>query len=302
MVEGQGVRVLAALALLLNAFTWGVSWWPFRQLQDLGVHPLWSTALIYLAALVCLVLLRPAAWRGFTRHPGLWVLLLASGLTNIGFNWAVTVGDVVRVVLLFYLMPAWVVLLAWPLLGERPHAASLARLALGLVGVVVVLKTPESPWPWPHTLADGLAVMGGFSFALTNVMLRRLHAAPTASSMLAMFGGAATMAALVALVGMQHALIPALPPVALPWLAWAGGLSVFFLIGNVGLQYGAARLSASATSIIMLSEVVFASTSAVLLGAGELSARTVLGGSLIFLASLLSTLSFGQRPTGPHGA
>jgi hypothetical protein len=30
---------------------------------------------------------------------------LHPGLTNVGFNWAVTVGDVVRVVLLFYLMP-----------------------------------------------------------------------------------------------------------------------------------------------------------------------------------------------------
>ena len=36
-----------ALALTLNAFTWGVSWWPFRQLQDLGLHALWATALIY---------------------------------------------------------------------------------------------------------------------------------------------------------------------------------------------------------------------------------------------------------------
>jgi drug/metabolite transporter (DMT)-like permease len=55
-------------------------------------------------------------------------------------------------------------------------------------------------------------------------------------------------------------------------------------------------LSASTTSIIMLSEVVFASTSAVLLGAGELHLRTVLGGSLILLASLLAAVSFGQRP------
>lgn len=298
MVEGQGVRALAALALLLNAFTWGVSWWPFRQLQDLGVHPLWSTALIYLFALVCLALLRPGAWRGFVRHPGLWVLLLASGLTNIGFNWAVTVGDVVRVVLLFYLMPAWAVLLAWPLLGERPGAASLARLALALIGVLVVLKTPESPWPWPQTLADGLAVMGGFSFALTNVMLRRLHTAPTASSMLAMFAGGAAMAALAALVGLQQGLVTALPPLAPPWLAWLGALSVFFLAGNLGLQFGAARLSASATSIIMLSEVVFASISAVLLGAGELSPRVVGGGALILLAALLSTVSLEPAPSG----
>lgn len=278
-----------------NAFTWGVSWWPFRQLQDHGVHPLWSTALVYAMAALALLALRPAAWRGFGQHPGLWILLLAAGLTNIGFNWAVTIGDVVRVVLLFYLMPAWSVLLAWPLLGEKPSAGSLGRLALALLGVVIVLKSPESAWPWPHTLADGLAVMGGFSFALTNVMLRRLHTAPTSASMLAMFSGGTVMGGLAAVGGLHGGLVNALPALDASWLVWVGGLSLFFLMGNLGLQYGAARLNASTTSTIMLSEVVFASSSALLLGAGELSPRIVLGGSLVLLAALLSTVSVSQN-------
>jgi hypothetical protein len=42
--------VLPALALILNAFVWGVSWWPFRVLQAHGLHPLWATALIYLVS------------------------------------------------------------------------------------------------------------------------------------------------------------------------------------------------------------------------------------------------------------
>ena len=105
-------QALAAAALTLNAFVWGVSWWPFRELQNHGLHPLWATALIYAFALVCLFAAQPRAWRGLLEYPALWWLVLASGLTNVGFNWAVTVGDVVRVVLLFYLMPAWVVLLA----------------------------------------------------------------------------------------------------------------------------------------------------------------------------------------------
>ena len=33
------------------------------------------------------------------------LLLVAAGITNATFNWAIVVGDVVRVVLLFYLMP-----------------------------------------------------------------------------------------------------------------------------------------------------------------------------------------------------
>lgn len=287
-------QMLAAAALTLNAFCYGVSWWPFRALQEQGLHPLWATALIYGFAVLCLSWMRPQSWRGLMRHPMLWWLVLASGLTNVGFNWAVTVGDVVRVVLLFYLMPAWVVLLAWPLLGERPTAASLSRLALALCGVVIVLKTPQSPWPVPESAADWLAIMGGFNFALTNIWLRKLKHTPGASRMLAMFGGGAVMAGATAVLGMGMGVVTALPAPSLAWGALVMLISLAFLAGNLALQYGAAHLSASATSLIMLSEVIFASVSSVLLGTGALSARTLIGGALILMASLLTLVP--ERP------
>ena len=36
----------AAAALVFNALVWGLSWWPLRQLQGYGLHPLWTTALV----------------------------------------------------------------------------------------------------------------------------------------------------------------------------------------------------------------------------------------------------------------
>ena len=279
---------LPVLALLLNALVWGVSWWPFRQLEGLGLHPLWATALIYGFSLMCLLAWRPGAWRGLAAHPALWALMLASGLTNVGFNWAVTVGDVVRVVLLFYLMPAWSILLAWWLLDEKPTRGALLRLALALLGVMLVLKTPDSPWPLPETAADGLALMGGFCFALTNALLRKLQHTPDAARAVAMFAGGTFTATLVALAGVAHGVVPALPPMSVTWWPLALLLSAAFLAGNLALQYGAARLAAHMTALIMLSEVVFASLSAVLLGAAALSGRTVAGGCLIGLAALLA--------------
>jgi drug/metabolite transporter (DMT)-like permease len=284
-------RALAAAALTLNALAWGVSWWPFRALQSQGLHPLWATAFIYLFALLCLGLAAPRAWHGFFQHPSLWWLVLASGLTNVGFNWAVTVGDVVRSVLLFYLMPAWVVLLAWPLLGEKPSLGSLLRLLLALGGVVIVLKTPASPWPVPESLADWLALMGGLSFALTNILLRKLNHTPSAARMLAMFGGGAVMSSAAAVLGMGVGVVTSVPPPQAAWIVLALLISLCFLAGNLALQYGAAHLRANTTSLIMLSEVVFASVSSVWLGAGELTTRTLLGGGLILLASLLSMVT-----------
>jgi drug/metabolite transporter (DMT)-like permease len=289
----------AALALVLNAFIWGCSWWPFRQLQGHGLHPLWATALVYLIVVTGLTLVKPRAWRGFFTHPELWFLAAASGLTNVGFNWAVTVGDVVRVVLLFYLMPAWAVLVAWVMLGEKPTAASLLRLLLAMAGVLIVLKSPDSPWPLPQGWPDWLAIMGGFSFAVTNAVLRKYRHTPSESRMLAMFGGSGLMAACAALAGMSQMLVPA-PALAAAGIPMMLALSLAFMASNAGLQYGAARLPGSTTSIVMLTEILFASLSAALLGAADITPRILLGGSLIVLAAVLAATA--PAAPGPEGA
>jgi len=287
----------AAAALVLNAFIWGCSWWPFRQLQGHGLHPLWATALVYLIVVIGLTLVRPGAWRGFFAHPELWFLAAASGLTNVGFNWAVTVGDVVRVVLLFYLMPAWAVLVAWVMLGEKPTAASLLRLLLAMAGVLIVLKSSDSPWPLPQGWADWLAIMGGFSFAVTNAVLRKYRHTPSESRMLAMFGGSGLMAAGAALAGMSQMLVPA-PALAAAGIPMVLALSMAFMASNAGLQYGAARLPGSTTSIVMLTEILFASLSAALLGAADITPRILLGGGLIVLAAVLAATAPAPGPEG----
>ena len=287
---GTGRPSLAVMALVLNALVWGISWWPLRELQAHGLHPLWSTVLIYLLAAIGVLVWKPQAWRGVLQHRGLLLLLVASGLTNVGFNWAVTVGDVVRVVLLFYLMPAWSVLMAWVLLNEKPSTGSLLRLALALAGVVIVLKSPGSPWPVPASIADWLALMGGLCFALTNVLLRKHGQTPAESRMLAMFGGGAIMASAAAWAGMSAQIVPA-PAFALAGVPAALGLCLAFLLGNMALQYGAARLAASTTALVMLTEILFASVSSAWLDAAEFSTRTLAGGGLIVLAALLAALA-----------
>ncbi len=281
---------LPALALTLNAFTWGVSWWPFRQLQDLGLHPLWATALIYLLAVVAITAWRPSAWRDLWRTRTLWLLVLAAGTTNATFNWAVTIGDVVRVVLLFYLMPLWAVLLARWLLHEPLTLPAGVRVAMALSGAAVVLWPAEGGLPVPSNLAEWLAVLGGFSFALNNVMLRREAHQPEAARALAMFLGGAAVSAVLALALSASGGVPLPPPPAWGWVLGALLMGVAFLAGNIALQYGAARLPANVTAVVLISEVLFASVSAVLLGAGSVTWTLAVGGALIVGATLRSAL------------
>jgi drug/metabolite transporter (DMT)-like permease len=281
-----------ALALVLNAFIWGTSWWAFRQLHDAGLHPLWTTAAIYLMAVVAIAATRPAAVRDLLRTPVLWLILLASGTTNATFNWGVTVGDVVRVVLLFYLMPLWAVLLARLVLKEALTRAALLRVAMALVGALIVLWPQEGQALGALQLTDLLGLVGGFSFALNNVLLRREAARSESSRALAMFcGGTLVAGGLAALLSAGDTQSVAWPQAMAPgWWLFAAALGGLFLISNLALQYGAARLPANATAVIMLTEVLFASASALALGAGTVTPALALGGALIVGAALVAAL------------
>jgi drug/metabolite transporter (DMT)-like permease len=174
------------------------------------------------------------------------------------------------------------------MLGQKPTRQSLLRLVIAMAGVVTVLKSPETPWPVPQSLADWLAIAGGFSFALTNIVLRKLRHVDAPARIFSMFAGGAMLAASAAAVGMAANVVPSLPAPQLAWTAVGLALSLGFLASNVALQYGAARLDAHASALIMLSEIVFASASSVALGAATLTARTVIGGLLILFAAVWS--------------
>ncbi len=292
----------AALScLLFNALIWGLSWWPFRQLHALGLHSLWATAIALALSSLALGLGRPQAWSALRCRPRLVWLALAAGITNAAFNSAVLIGEVVRVVLLFYLMPVWSLLLARWLLRESITPAALARVALALGGAAIVLWRPQAGLPLPASLADWLGIIGGASFALVNVLVRRHRDDPESARALAMLVGGASVPAALGIMLASLGLIAPVPVPAWPWIAGSLGLAAALLAGNLALQYGAARLPASVTAIVMLSEVLFAATSAVILGGEALQARTIVGGLLIVGATLLAALQAGA-PAPPTPA
>lgn len=296
---------LPVAALAFNALVWGLSWWPLRQMQAQGLHPLWATVLVFTLCTAVITCWRPHAVKEVAVTPALWVLMVAAGTTNAAFNWAVAIGDVVRVVLLFYLMPLWSVLLARVLLHEKLTPRAAAQVALALAGAVIVLWPGEeaaaaSPWrrlPLPRDLAEWLGLLGGLTFALNNVMLRREGGRSSAGRGWAMFAGGVLVAGGLAVVLTLHGSVPALPAPQSGWLSLAFGLALVFLCSNMALQFGAARLPAHVTSVVMLSEVAFASASAAALGGGQLTPAAWTGGGLILLAALLATL-----PAAPHCA
>ena len=98
------------------------------------------------------------------------------------------------------------------------------------------------------------------------------------------------MAVAAALLGMGAGIVPA-PAFAMAGVPVAIGLCLAFMASNLALQYGAARLAASTTALVMLTELLFASASSAWLGAAEFNTRTLIGGGLIVLAAMLAALA-----------
>ena len=130
-------KVLSVSGLLSGAMVWGLMWYPYRIRQGAGVSGELATLLTYVIALMLGLLATGPVWREL-RIAGWWgiAIMLVSGWTNYGYVLAILDGEVMRVLLLFYLAPLWTVIFARWMLGEKLNHYGYAIIALSLGGGV----------------------------------------------------------------------------------------------------------------------------------------------------------------------
>lgn len=273
------------LLLLWAATFWGVVWYPLRLLEVAGLSGLWTTWVIFAVASL------PGLWLVWPhRHilrdqPGLLFLIaLANGWLNTAFVLAVLDGNVVRVLLLFYLSPLWSTLLAWWWLGERPSRLGLATLVMAMAGALLMLWNPQLGFPWPQDQADWLAISAGIGFSFSNVAVRRLKHMPT------IVKAAVTWWGVVVVAGIWLLLIQA-PMPAISGGAWIGavilgGIGIFS--ASLALIYGVEKMPVHRSAVILLFELVAGAVSSQLLTNEIVTTIEWFGGALIVLAAYLS--------------
>lgn len=274
----------SVLVLLAASVMWGLTWIPLKYFAGFGLQGVDVTLVGYgavgLLALPWLAWRRPA-WSGAWRP----MLLLAAfgGAANLAFACAVVSGDVVRVMVLFYLLPAWGVLGGWLLLGERVDALRKVTVAAALSGAFLILGGVRILAERP-SLSDLLAVGSGLALAVNNVLFRKLSEVPVPDKVAAMFAGCLLLALPLTLLGVQPL------PVGVPTLIWlqlAGfGLAWLFL-ATVGTQWGVAHMEAGKSSVLIIMELLTAVASAALLNGVRLRPIEMLGGSLIVVAAFI---------------
>lgn len=278
--------LLAPLSLLLAATIWGLVWYPYRLLEISGVSGSVSSLLTYFVALPLLLIL---VARARIAAPGERALLLAlalsAGWTNLAYVLAVINGEVMRVLLLFYLAPLWTVLFARLLLAEAAGRTAYPVIGLSLAGAYVMLSG-EGGLPLPTNVAEWLGLSSGLGFALSNVLTRKIRSAPIAVRSLWVFSGVVAWSFLYAVYeGSAPRIVLTLG--MLEWLMVIG-IALTLLLATFAVQYGLAHTSANQAIVILLSELVVAALASRYLAGEIMNLREWIGGAMIVAATVFS--------------
>ncbi|MBZ0144222.1 MAG: DMT family transporter [Rhodocyclaceae bacterium] len=277
--------------MLAGATVWGLIWHPYRVLEEMAVPPILAATLTYLVALLLGFPLLRRRLAG--ARPGGMLLLIAlvAGGCNLGYVLATVHGEVMRVLLLFYLAPLWTVLLARLLLQEKVSLPGTAVIALSLAGAVVMLWQPSLGLPLPANGAEWIGLAAGFLFALANVLIRKAHDLSIELKSMAVFAGVA----LVGLFALPYEPARLAVPPAPAWLL-VGVVGLVLLATNLFVQYGLTHTPANRAIVIFLFELVVAALSSWLLAGEAMTPQEWLGGAMIVAASLFSGKLEAREP------
>ena len=280
-------RTLAISSLVYAATLWGLVWYPYRLLHEAGVGGIASSFITYAVPLIAIGWLHGRELhRARSRWMWLTALGLAAGWTNLAYVLAVLEGEVVRVLLLFYMSPLWTVLFSRILLHEKLNRVGVMVMALSLGGAMVMLWQPNGDLPLPTNRAEWLALSAGVMFALSNVIARHLSGVSEGSKAVSIWFGVAvlTVSGLWLFPGeldfIEHA----------DGYVWLLLLGVGIAIGSMtyAVQYGLARVPANQAIVIFLFELVVAAVAAYFLSLERMGLQEWVGAAMIIAGSLFS--------------
>jgi drug/metabolite transporter (DMT)-like permease len=279
---------IAIFGLLFGALCWGIIWFPYRLMAEAGMAGAASSFYTYSIAIMIAGIYFAKHWRGIFELPLSIVFLgVVAGWTNLAYVLAVIDGEVMRVMLLFYLSPLWTLILAHFWLKEKTSVKGYVAIAVSLLGAFVMLYNPKvSSLPLPRNTAEWLALSAGIGFSLTNVLTRQSTHLSVRAKSFAVWVGVLAMS--LAYILLNNEVFP--NPHTLTMTNWMVMIiiAILLLAATVLVQYGVTKIPATRASVIFLFELVVAAIASYYLAHEVMALNEWVGGSLIVLAAIFA--------------
>jgi drug/metabolite transporter (DMT)-like permease len=247
------------------------------------------------------------------RSPLFWALVVRGGILLVAYTtyyMALPALPLAEAIALFFAAPIIVTILSVPMLGEKVSGLSWAAIALGFIGVLIILQ-PGSALFNPAAL---FSLVSAASYALAMIIARKLGVSETATVMAfyqnaVYFVGAVLIAAFFAVVGIDHLGHPSLDFLVRPW-AWPNNYALF-LMGICGviaavamsLLTNAYRMAdANLVTVFEYTGMIWGPLWGFLFFSEIPRWTTVAGLGLIFIAGVISISLAAKRPSQPDAS
>lgn len=278
---------LPVFILMGASIMWGLSWIPLKHINNMGVDGLTLTLLTYgiLALTLSQFLLKHI--KIMCEHKrAIFFIALFGGGANLAFTYALINGEVIRVMVLFYLLPVWGVLGGKFFLKESIDSWRYMGVFLAVCGAFLILGGFNA-FSTPPSWIDLIALLSGLFFAMNNLTFRAAQAVPVSSKVSIMFLGCFTLCGFLLLGGVEEITLDISYETWILILAY----SIFWLLlANIGSQWGVTHMEAGRSSIIIILELITAVISASIIAGEIMTPLEYLGGFFILSAALIEAL------------
>jgi drug/metabolite transporter (DMT)-like permease len=285
MHNSKKITIRAFAALILLTIIWGYNWVVMKSaLAYAGAFEFAALRTVIGAFCLFAVVLFMRKPLRVKEMPTLILLgiLQTSGFTGI-LIWALVEGGAGKTAVLTYTMPFWVMLLAWPMLGEKLRGLQWPAAILSTMGMLFILDPLHLG---TDTFSMLLAVLSGIFWAISVIVAKKLHQRAPDLDLLSltawqMFFGSIPLVVVALLV----------PSAPIQWTPYFIGAVIFNAVFCNALAwllwlYALQRLSAGVASMSsMLAPVIGVMAAWVQLH--EVPNKTELIGMTLIAASLL---------------
>lgn len=275
---------LAVIVLAVSSMGWGLTWLPIKYLNEMGLDSLHLTLIAFASGAL---LFSPWLFRQYSYWKssiGLMLMVaLAGGIANAAFQTAIAHGDVIRVMILFYMLPVWSVLGGRIWLKEKIDTVRMVAVVLSLAGAVIILDVKNTSW---HGISyiDVLAILSGMGLAATNILFRCTQNIPLLSKVAAMFIGCTVLVGVSLSLSTETKMLAdvkmAIPLAVLYGAVWLAAISI-------GTQWAVTQMEAGRSAIIIVMELVVAVVSSALILSAGLGMNEIVGGLMVLGAALI---------------
>jgi len=272
---------------VISGLVYGIYWIPLRFMDEAGFPGMWAVLMFNATAFMVAI---PFVIRNLRQlFPGrlkLHVNTLLAGLSFVVYIAAFVYTEVIRVLVLFYLMPIWGFIFARIFNGDPITPIRWVSMGLGLLGLIVICGVDQGI-PLPRNAGDWMALIAGVLWGGVSLSILRDENDPENYALLFLFWAAA-FSLLFALIATSQGLLPSPDWQAVSTtLVWLIPLAILVIVpAAYATVYAPSHLNPGIVGLLFMTEISVGAGTAALFANEPFGIKEITGIILITLAGI----------------